>query len=141
MLTMGNVELEQCRIFSRLVSNEMVTGPVPSPKHRARLSGSLLNLKWGQATVREMIVADIRAALDLGALDRAGDLLVVLWLFLSDHSEAWKRQDRNVVDLRPAPMQEPKCIAAPPATRRNRPDAAEIFSANCIETYRDALQQ
>ena len=72
MLTMGNVELEQCRIFSRLVSNEMVTGPVPSPKHRARLSGSLLNLKWGQATVREMIVADIRAALDLGALDRAG---------------------------------------------------------------------
>ena len=108
MLTM-----EQCRIFSRLVSNEMVMGAAPSPMHRAWLSGYLLNLKWGQATVREMIVADIRAALDLGALDRAGDLPVVLRLFLSDHSEAWKRQDRNVVDLRPAPMQEPKCIAAP----------------------------
>ena len=136
MLTM-----EQCKIFSRLVSNEMVMGPVPSPKHRARLSGYLLNLKWGQATVREMIVADIRAALDLGALDRAGDLLVVLRLFLSDHPEARKRQDRNVVDLRPAPMQEPKCIGAPPASTRDRADAPKIFSANCIETYRKALQQ
>ncbi len=133
--------MEQCKIFSGLVSNEMVMGPAPSPKHRARLSGYLLNLKWGKATIREMIVADIRAALDFGALDRAGDLLVVLRLFLSDHPEARRCDDRNVVDLRPAPMQEPKCIAASPATRRNRPDSAEIFSPNRIETYRDALQQ
>jgi len=116
-------------------------GAAPSPKHRARLSGYLLNLKWGKATIREMIVADIRAALDFGALDRAGDLLVVLRLFLSDHPEARRCDDRNVVDLHPAPMQEPKCIAAPRATRRNRPDSAEIFSPNRIETYRDALQQ
>jgi len=112
---LNKMTMEQCKIFSGLLSNEMVMGAAPSPKHRARLSGYLLNLKWGKATIREMIVADIRAALDLGALDRAGDLLVVLRLFLSDHSEAWKRQDRNVVDLRPAPMQEPKCIAAPAA--------------------------
>ena len=87
------ITMEQCKIFSGLLSNEMVVGPVPSPKHRARLTGYLLNLKWGQATVREMIVADIRAALDLGAINRAADLLIVLRLFLSDHPEARKRHN------------------------------------------------
>jgi hypothetical protein len=135
------ITMEQCKIFSGLLSNEMVVGSAPSPKHRARLTGYLLNLKWGQATVREMIVADIRAALDLGALNRAADLLVVLRLFLSDHPEARKCQDRNVVDWRPAPMQEPKCIAAPPASTRDRADAHKTFSATRIETYRKALQQ
>lgn len=135
------ITMEQCKIFSGLLSNEMVVGPAPSPKHRARLTGYLLNLKWGEATVREMIVADIRAALDLGALNRAADLLVVLRLFLSDHPEARKRQDRNVVDWRPVPMQEPKCTDAPSASTRDRADAPKIFSASRIETYRKALQQ
>jgi len=135
------ITMEQCKIFSGLLSNEMVVGPAPSPKHRARLTGYLLNLKWGQATVREMIVADIRVALDLGALNRAADLLVVLRLFLSDHPEARKRQDRNVVDWRPVPMQEPKCTDAPSASTRDRADAPKIFSASRIETSRKALQQ
>ena len=140
------ITMEQCKIFSGLLSNEMVVGPVPSPKHRARLSGYLLNLKWGEATVREMIVADIRAALDLGALIRAADLLVVLRLFLSDHPEARKRQGRNVVDWRPAPMQESpmqesKCIGAPQASTCDLADAPKIISASRIETYRKALQQ
>jgi len=135
------ITMEQCKVFSGLLSNEMVVGPAPSPKHRARLTGYLLNLKWGQATVREMIVADIRVALDLGALNRAADLLVVLRLFLSDHPEARKRQDRNVVDWRPVPMQEPKCTDAPSASMRDRADAPKIFSASRIETYRKALHQ
>ena len=135
------ITMEQCKIFSGLLSNEMVVGPAPSPKHRARLTGYLLNLKWGEATVREMIVADIRAALDLGALNRAADLLVVLRLFLSDHPEARKRQDRNVVDWRPVPMQEPKSTDAPSVSTRDRADAPKIFSASRIETYRKALHQ
>jgi hypothetical protein len=68
-----------------------------------------------------MIVADICAALDLGALKRAADLLVVLRLFLSDHPDARKRIERNVVDWRSPAMQEPKC---------------KIFSASRIETFR-----
>ncbi len=135
------ITIEQCKVFSGLVSNEVVMGAVPSPKHRARLSGYLLNLKWGQATVREMIVADIRAALDLGALNRAGDLLVVLRLFLSEHPEARRCDDRNVVDWRRVSKQEPKRIAPPPASTRDRADDLKIFSANSVETYRDALQQ
>jgi hypothetical protein len=134
------ITMEQCKIFSGLLSNEMVVGPAPSPRHRARLTGYLLNLKWGQATVREMIVADIRVALDLGALNRAADLLVVLRLFLSDHPEARKRQDRSVVDWRPAPMQEPKRMGAPPASTRDRADAPKIFSASRIEPLRKVLQ-
>ena len=135
------ITMEQCKVFSGLVSNEVVMGAVPSPKHRARLSGYLLNLKWGKATVREMIVADIRAALDFGALNRAGDLLVVLRLFLSEHPEARRCDDRNVVDWRRVSKQEPKRIAPPPASTRDRADDLKIFSANSVETYRDALQQ
>lgn len=37
--------------------------------------------------MREIIVGDIRAALDLGASKRAADLLIVLRLFLSDYPE------------------------------------------------------
>jgi hypothetical protein len=92
------ITIEQCKIFSGLVSDEMVMGAVPSARHRSRLSGYLLNLKWGSATVREMIVADIRAALDLGALNRAADLLVVLRLFLSDHPDARRRNGRQTQD-------------------------------------------
>jgi hypothetical protein len=84
-----------------------------------------------------MIVADIRAALDLGALNRAADLLVVLRLFLSDHPEARRCQDRNVVDLRPAPMQEPRRIGAPKASKRDHADA----SVSHIERYRKAAHQ
>jgi hypothetical protein len=133
------ITIEQCKVFSGLVSNEVVMGAAPSAKHRARLSGYLLNLKWGQATVREMIVADIRAALDLGALNRAGDLLVVLRLFLSENPEARKSPNRKVVDWRPSSMQEPKCMGAARASTRDR--ARKIFPASCIEIYRNALQQ
>ena len=135
------ITMEQCKIFSGLLSNEMVVGPAPSPKHRARLTGYLLNLKWGQVTVREMIVADIRVALDLGALNRAADLLVVLRLFLSDHPEARKRQDRIFVGWRPTPMPEQKCVGASPASTRDRADAPKILSASRIETCRKALHQ
>ena len=38
--------------------------------------------------MREMIVANIRMALELGALSRAADLLLVLRVFLGDRPEA-----------------------------------------------------
>ena len=135
------ITMEQCRVFSGLVSNEIVMGPVPSPRHLARLSGYLLNLKWGQATVREMIVADIRAALDLGALNRAADLLVVLRIFLSEYPEARRCDDRNADDRHPSPMQETKDRDAAPEATHDRADTPKKFSPNCIETYRDAMQQ
>jgi hypothetical protein len=55
---------------------------------RASLHASYLFLQnRGWSTVRDLIVADIRAALDLGASKRATDLLVVLRTFLFEHPE------------------------------------------------------
>lgn len=122
------ITIEQCQIFSGLLSSEMVMGAVPSPKHRSRLSGYLLNLKWGPSTVRELIVADIRAALDLGALDRAADLMVVLRLFLSDHLDARRRGDRKARAFHPVSTKEPP---RPPVPREN-------YSATPVDTYGDA---
>src|SRR5208283_3219067 len=59
-----------------------------SPKHKTLLVSYVLNLNHGPGAVREMIVADIRAAIDLRAPERAADLLLVLRVFLFEHPEA-----------------------------------------------------
>jgi hypothetical protein len=78
----------QCAAITGLASKEIILGVSPSAKHRSLLSSYLFNLKRGQATVRDMIIADLRSFLELGALHRAADLLVVLRLFFSDRAEA-----------------------------------------------------
>jgi hypothetical protein len=80
--------LAQCAAFARITSDEMLSGSPLCPKHYWLLSSYLLNLDKGPALVRDMIVADFRAFLDLGALQRAADLLMVLRCFLSDYPEA-----------------------------------------------------
>ena len=55
---------------------------------RGLLSSYLLNLWRGPATVRRLIVADIRRWLELGAPERAADAFLVLRQFLSDFPEA-----------------------------------------------------
>ncbi|HEY8005357.1 MAG TPA: hypothetical protein VIE66_00805 [Methylocella sp.] len=87
------ISIEECRKFSGLASYEMVLDAGPTTKHRSLLLTYILNLRRGPVAVREMIVADIRASLDLGALDWAADLLIVLRLFLSDHPEARNSRD------------------------------------------------
>ena len=129
------ITMEQCKIFSGLLSYEMVVGPAPSPKHRARLTGYLLNLKWGQATVREMIVADIRVALDLGALNRAADLLVVLRLFLSDHPEARKRQDRDVYKRQEEFLRQFRVLYPNEAILRNALRGCAAYQLNWFDAH------
>ena len=79
---------EQCADFAGLAPNEMVLGASPSAMHHSLLMSYLLNRERGLKTVCKMIVADIRASLDLGARKRAADLLIVLRRFLFDHPEA-----------------------------------------------------
>ncbi len=129
------ITIEQCQVFSGLLSSEMVMGTVPSPRHRARLSGYLLNLKWGSATVRELIVADIRAALDLGASVRAADLVVVLRLFLSDHPEARRSGNRKTGALHPECARKPVHMTAPPATGRDHANHCEAVLPAHVGTY------
>lgn len=82
------ITVAQCAAFAGLDSNETLLGVSPSAGHHSLLSSYLLNLSRGPAAVRDMIVADLRCWLDLGAPQRAADLLVVLRLFLSDYPQA-----------------------------------------------------
>ena len=72
-----------------------------SAKHCRILSSYLLNMGMGESVVREMLIADIRGLLDLGAKQKAADLRVVLECFLSDYPEtrpaksSWERMDRG----------------------------------------------
>lgn len=72
----------ECRERAGLGSHEVVLGVSPSLRHETLLASYLLSLKKGERFVLEMIVADLRAFLDLGVPDYAGDVFVVLRLFL-----------------------------------------------------------
>ena len=79
---------EECAKFAGIDLNELLTDSTFSAKHRSLLSSYLFNLKRGPSAVREMIVIDIRIAIDLGATKQAADLLLALRMFLSNHPEA-----------------------------------------------------
>jgi hypothetical protein len=80
--------LEQTRAATGLSPEELIVGARETDALRATLQGYLTNVWRGQEVVRDLIVADIRTALDLGVQERAGDLLLVLRLFLTDYPEA-----------------------------------------------------
>ena len=65
-------------------SSDVLLGPAPSAKHAALLASYLLNRWRGTVEVRNLISADLRSAVDLGARERAADLLLVLRLFSAD---------------------------------------------------------
>ena len=80
--------LRQLGSVTGLCPQEMIVGATESEIHRAVLASYLSNLWRGSEVVRDLIVADIRSALDLGVAERAADLLLVLRLFLTTHPEA-----------------------------------------------------
>ncbi|CAN2534499.1 hypothetical+protein [Methylocapsa aurea] len=82
------ITVSQCAAQAGLASNELVLGAVPSFEHDALLESYLLNGHRGLGAVRAMIVADLRAFLDLGVTARAADLLIVLRLLLTTRPEA-----------------------------------------------------
>ena len=82
------VTLAHCAEITGLDSSELFVNSGFSPKHKSLLLSYVLNLNHGSSAVRDMIVEDIRAAIDLGATQRAADLLLVLRVFLFEHPEA-----------------------------------------------------
>jgi hypothetical protein len=82
------ITFAHCATFAELASDEMFLGATPSSLHRLLLSNYLMNLWRSPEMVRKLIVADIRASLNLGASKRAADLLIVLRRFLFDYPEA-----------------------------------------------------
>lgn len=82
------ITFAQCAAFAGLFSNEMILGATPSGRHYSLLASYLLNLGRGPVAVRDMIVSDLRSFLNLGATQRAADLLIVLRIFLSEYPQA-----------------------------------------------------
>lgn len=81
------ITISQCRDLTDLSQSEMILGAVLSPRHTKLLASYLYNLNRGALAVRDMIIADLRMFLDLGAMQRAADMLMVLRLFLFQHSK------------------------------------------------------
>ena len=79
--------IEHFAALCGLDSNQFMTDVSPSATRASLHVSYLLLQKIGWATVRDLIVVDVRAALDLGASKRATDLLMVLRMFLFEHPE------------------------------------------------------
>lgn len=60
----------------------LIADVAPCARHHTLLKSYLLNLHRGPASVKDMIVHDLRSCVDVGAHRFAEDLLVVLRLFL-----------------------------------------------------------
>lgn len=65
-------------------------------RHEQLLAGYLLNLERGEWFVLQMMAADIRGFVDLGALELAADAFIVLRLFIEDRPRlrTYARQGR-----------------------------------------------
>lgn len=79
------VSLQDCILHCDLRPDEIILGVRFSDRHTRLLASYLYCLGKGPAKVREMILADLRRFLDLGARDHAADLLIVLRCFLREH--------------------------------------------------------
>jgi hypothetical protein len=56
---------------------------IPSRKHKSLLESYKMNLERGSDAVCDMIIGDVERFIELGARQRAADLLLVLRLFVS----------------------------------------------------------
>ena len=79
------ITMEQCAEFAGIRPRDLPLCAVPSARHCSLLASYLLNLKRGDRAVCKMIVGDLRRFQELGARQRAADLLLVLRLFLSGY--------------------------------------------------------
>jgi hypothetical protein len=79
------ITIDQCAALSGLAPHEILVGVTPTAAHDYLYSSYLLHHSGDGEALRDVIVADIRAALDLGESKQAADLLIVLRRFLSEH--------------------------------------------------------
>jgi hypothetical protein len=73
-------------------SGEILLSASVTPLHRNLLASYRMSAHRGEDGVRQLIMRDLRNFLDLGALDPASDLLIVLALFTREA----KRCDRRL---------------------------------------------
>lgn len=74
-----------------LTSDEILLTASITPSHRSLLASYRMNAHRGADSARHLILRDLRNFLDLGALDRATDLLIVLALFTREEKKCDRR--------------------------------------------------
>jgi hypothetical protein len=72
-----------CAEVAELATPELPLCALPCARHNLLLESYSFNLKRGKAAVRKMILEDLWRFVDLGAWERAADLLVVHQLLMS----------------------------------------------------------
>ncbi|HEY8065504.1 MAG TPA: hypothetical protein VIF40_12395 [Methylosinus sp.] len=77
------IPLSRCAELCGLGPHEMIPGAIPSPFHQSLYESYLMLCDRGADFVRDLIVSDMRRALDIGATRLAAELLLVLRRFLS----------------------------------------------------------
>ncbi|CAN2535777.1 hypothetical+protein [Methylocapsa aurea] len=77
------IPLSRCAELCGLGPHEMIPGAIPSPFHQSLYESYLMLCDRGADFVRDLIVSDMRRALDIGATRLASELLLVLRRFLS----------------------------------------------------------
>jgi hypothetical protein len=88
-----------------LASNELALTAAVTARHRRLLASYRMNAYRGEKDASERILQDLRQFLDLGALDRATDLLIVLALYMR---EAGRRERR--LDLATSRQRDAICL-------------------------------
>jgi hypothetical protein len=128
-MTSDQIAIEHCAALYGLDSNEFMKDVTPNAMHASLHASYLLLHKTGWTTVRDLIIADICAALDLGASKKAADLLLVLRMLLFEHPEfAIAQQCRT--SLRKA--------SAPRRLRRHRRSRGNVVQRERIGLIRAA---
>ena len=77
------ISVELCAEIAELATPELPLCALPSERHKFLLESYRFNLKRGKAAVCKMILEDLWRFVDLGAWERAADLLVVHRLLMS----------------------------------------------------------
>jgi hypothetical protein len=70
--------------FVDLAPDSLFLEAIPTARHKSLLAGYLTNWRRGRENVRKMIVDDFWLFQDLGARERAADLLLVWKMYLSE---------------------------------------------------------
>lgn len=74
-----------------LALNEITLTASVTPMHRTLLASYRMNAHRGEKSARDLILSDLRSFLDLGALERATDTLIVLALFMREAARNERR--------------------------------------------------
>jgi hypothetical protein len=94
------ISVRDCAKIAGLHSNELILGVEATERHKRLLNAYLFNMRHGARFVCRLIVGDIRRCLELGALDRAADLLIVLRIFMSGRGRHRRQETRRKAELR-----------------------------------------